>query len=402
MDSSEQTKTPDARQATITRALAIVMVVGLIGGIGAYVANDMGVFRKEAAGVVIADPAVTEKNQAKAKSVLDGLKAVDDYQAQLDAAPKYNEGNGVVARIGDWTLTLDEVDAKAGRAHLSRLKGIYAKRYAVIEEAMAAELYRREAAKRGISEKRLFDEEMAKVKLEDGPKPSGSQDKEAAYALMQDDLRRRMYEQHQAFVVGLAREYKAKMMLNESGALAEFIKNGGSFLKEIAFGSERPKALVEVFSDFQCPYCAQAAPNIDRLLREYSDRVRFIFVPVIGDGHAASRIASIIGMCIYEQDPNKFLAFQREVYGSQAQLPGGEPVVMEIANKVGARSADLAECSRDPDIRTALANGVENASERGVSDTPTVMIGSVPLVGAQDYSEYKRVMEAVLSNQAGG
>src|SRR5262249_13328681 len=43
------------------------------------------------------------------------------------------------------------------------------------------------------------------------------------------------------------------------------------------FGTDDAKVAVVEFSDFQCPYCAQAADTVHKLKEQYATRIRFVF-----------------------------------------------------------------------------------------------------------------------------
>ena len=45
-------------------------------------------------------------------------------------------------------------------------------------------------------------------------------------------------------------------------------------------GSAESKVTILEFSEFQCPYCAKAAPTVNRIKEEYGDAVEIVFTQV--------------------------------------------------------------------------------------------------------------------------
>lgn len=75
------------------------------------------------------------------------------------ASPKAPD-DGVAARVGGKTITLEEVDRKAMAGNLQAFQALYDARRAALEEIIADHLLSREAEKRGVTQEALVAEEI--------------------------------------------------------------------------------------------------------------------------------------------------------------------------------------------------------------------------------------------------
>jgi hypothetical protein len=106
------------------------------------------------------------------------------------AAKTASTGSGeVVARVGDRAFTLEEIDAKALAVSIEPFQALYDARRAALEEMVAEELVRREAAARGVEPGELIEQEVrSKVQ------PVRDADVKAFYDQNRNRLRGQSYE----------------------------------------------------------------------------------------------------------------------------------------------------------------------------------------------------------------
>ena len=68
-----------------------------------------------------------------------------------------------------------------------------------------------------------------------------------------------------------------------------------------ALGSSGASVDIVEFSDFQCPFCKQAAPTLRRLVEKYEGRVRLVWKDFPLPTHAAAKTAAEAGACAHDQ-----------------------------------------------------------------------------------------------------
>ncbi len=135
---------------------------------------------------------------------------------------------------------------------------------------------------------------------------------------------------------------------------------------------DAPVTLVE-FSDFQCPFCARAAPLIDEVLKKYPKGVRFVYKQFPLPMHAQARPASHWSMAAQEQ--GKFWAMHDVLVKYQPTLDPAKAddyareAGLDVARFKRDLEKNLAAYNKRIDAEMALGTAVD------VRGTPTLFIG---------------------------
>lgn len=324
-----------------------------------------------------------------------GRPNFDRYRRNLEVIERVDRGDMVAASIGDWRLRLSDIDRRAGADHQRRLKMIYAERFRVMENMLAEKLYEMEGRSMGLSAEALFDQKMRELDYKPDPMLGAGMGPDERMQLIEDKATEALYKHHQDYVAELALKHELIVAMREPGHL-DGISLDDAASNELVFGKADSPVLVEVYTDLQCPHCANAAQAIDQLLDAYRGRARFVYRLMTSPERPGSRPAAIYASCMYKQSPQQFLDFQSYIFANQGELSGGERALRQLLMRIGSDMSSIDNCTVDPDVRASLDVGVQVAMERGISSTPTVIIAGVPVVGAQEYQEYQRVMEAAL------
>ncbi len=151
---------------------------------------------------------------------------------------------------------------------------------------------------------------------------------------------------------------------------------------------DAPVTVVE-YGDYECPYCAAAAPVLQRLVEESGGRVRLVFRNFpLADRHPYALTAALAAEAAGAQGafwPMHDLLFRKQDRLTDAALRAyaeslgldGDRVVGEPAQQFGDRvESDFAE---------GLAAGVEG--------TPTLFIDGVRYAGRIDLDALRRAVE---------
>ncbi|KEQ18542.1 DsbA family protein [Endozoicomonas numazuensis] len=136
-------------------------------------------------------------------------------------------------------------------------------------------------------------------------------------------------------------------------------------------GPEDAKVTVVEFADYNCGYCRNSKPEIDKLLKQYGDQVKFYYIdyPVTEKGVAGSTTQTARGAyCAGKQD--KFWEFYNLAYE--------KPVTMESASEL-ATALKLDEksfnaCLTSDESADFVKNSEKMALDLGVTGTPTLFV----------------------------
>jgi protein-disulfide isomerase len=138
-----------------------------------------------------------------------------------------------------------------------------------------------------------------------------------------------------------------------------------------------PVTIVE-FSDFQCPYCAQLAPIVNRVKQSYGDRVRLVFRQYPLGSHPDAAKAAEASLCAADQ--GKFWEMHDALFADQHAL--GVDQLKARAKALGLNATSFNACldsgARAAQVRTDASDG----ARAGITSTPTLFINGRLLSGA--------------------
>ncbi len=162
-----------------------------------------------------------------------------------------------------------------------------------------------------------------------------------------------------------------------------------------SWGPARAKVTIELFSDFECPYCRRVSGTLARIRAHFGDDVRVVWHDRPLSNHANAMLAAEAAREAFAQaGPRGFFAMHDALFAHQAE-------------KDGLSRARLEEYARDagldiPRFRAALddrrhRSGVEAedsaAEAAGINATPTMIVNGYLLRGSESFRHIRRVVE---------
>jgi protein-disulfide isomerase len=137
-----------------------------------------------------------------------------------------------------------------------------------------------------------------------------------------------------------------------------------------AFGPDAAKVTIVEFSDFQCPYCAQAGDTVKRIREVYGDRVRFVFRQFPLSFHEHARAAAQAALAAHAQ--GKFWPYHDRLFEHQGALDRKslEGYAQELGLDLVAFKKSLDDKAFENQIESDIALG----RSAKVDGTPTMFI----------------------------
>jgi protein-disulfide isomerase len=146
--------------------------------------------------------------------------------------------------------------------------------------------------------------------------------------------------------------------------------------------------LVE-FSDFQCPYCAEAVLKLNAVLKAYPNDVKLIFKQYPLDIHSQAALAAAAALAAQRQ--GKFWQLHDAMFADRTHL--SRPAIVAMAGKVGL---DVKQFQQDWDsaaIKKALAKDQADGDKIGVDATPSIYIDGQKYNGALALDAMRPIIE---------
>jgi Na+/H+ antiporter NhaA len=150
-----------------------------------------------------------------------------------------------------------------------------------------------------------------------------------------------------------------------------------------------PVTLLE-YGDFECPYCANAAPTIRRILEHHSQDVRYVFRHLpLTDVHPNAQTAAEAAEAAAAQ--GMFWEMHDRLFGQQES---GLSDIYRHAADIGLDLTRFAEDMRRRRYAGRIAEDVRSADASGVSGTPTFFVNGRRHVGVYDVDTLTAAVKA--------
>jgi len=158
---------------------------------------------------------------------------------------------------------------------------------------------------------------------------------------------------------------------------------------------DAPITIVE-FSDYECPYCQRWYDTVWlRLRQEYADQVRLVYRDLPLPNHPNAVPSAEAANCAGEQ--GKYWEYHDLLFGGELGL--SPSAYQEYASQVGLDLDAFQTCVDERRYSAEVEADLADATQLGVSSTPTFFINGIPLVGAQPYEVFQQVIELELAGK---
>ncbi len=159
---------------------------------------------------------------------------------------------------------------------------------------------------------------------------------------------------------------------------------------------DAPVTIVE-FSDFTCPYCAQAAATISQIKKAYGDKVNLVFKHTPLSASPTAIVASEYVIAAGLQSEEKAYALYEALFLHRTQLlERGEAFIKEEAEKIGLDMKKLVKQAQSMDVKKVLEQDLKDGRELGVEGTPYFFINDIVIRGALSGELIKAAIDMAL------
>jgi protein-disulfide isomerase len=160
-------------------------------------------------------------------------------------------------------------------------------------------------------------------------------------------------------------------------------------------GPANAKISIVEFSDFQCPYCVLAVPEIKAVLKAYPNDTKLIFKQFPLEIHSKAYLAAASALAANKQ--GKFWAMHDAMFEHHSDL--SRETVDQLAKGMGM---DVARFEKDVDseeVKKAVAKDVDDGERAGVQGTPTIFINGQRYNGNITLGQLKQIFDGILKGE---
>ncbi|MFO0566084.1 MAG: thioredoxin domain-containing protein [Polyangiaceae bacterium] len=163
-------------------------------------------------------------------------------------------------------------------------------------------------------------------------------------------------------------------------------------------GAANAKVVIQLWSDYQCPFCKRVEPTVDEIEKEFGTKVKIVWRDLPLPFHQDAPLAAQAGREAYAQKGNAgYWKFHAKAFEAQGNPDGiKRPGLEKIAQEIGL-DMDKFKAALDSNKHKARVDkDAEIANKAGVSGTPSFVINGYYISGAQPMSAFKKVITRAL------
>ncbi len=164
-------------------------------------------------------------------------------------------------------------------------------------------------------------------------------------------------------------------------------------------GGANAKVVIQEFSDFQCPFCSRVNPTVAQVVKEYGDKVKFVWRDYPLPFHKDAQPAAQAAREVYSQKGDKaFWAYHDILFANQKTL--SRENLEKFAEQVGGINMKAFKAALDSGKhKAAVEADMAAVAKAGARiGTPSFFINGKLVQGAQPFAAFKVAIDEALKN----
>lgn len=310
---------------------------------------------------------------------------------------------GKVAKIGDTFITEEELIGAERVQYLDLQKKLYEFRMKRLNEMITEKLVGAEAAKKKMPIAEYIDKEIVKNKA----KPSEKEYKDFVVQRKIPDSQ--ITPQLKTRIEDFLKETKKQEIIQahlgsitKNNPVEVYFRKPKMDVQVNTAGAPRwgkadaPVTIVE-FSDFQCPFCSQAAETVKQMKKDFGSKITVVYKHFPLSFHPEARPAAEASMCVHDQKNDKFWDYYDKLFKNQKELKAES--LEKYAKEVGMSLDKFKECLTSGKFRSKIDTDIAEGEKLGIRSTPTFLINGDLVSGALPPKEFKEAINEALTSK---
>jgi protein-disulfide isomerase len=164
-----------------------------------------------------------------------------------------------------------------------------------------------------------------------------------------------------------------------------------------AKGPRNAPVVIQIFSDFECPFCGRVVPTLDEITKEYGDKVRFVWRNYPLPFHQKAMPAHEASMEVYRQKgSDAFWKYHDKLFENQRGLD--RPNLEQWAQELGVNMAEFKKALDTKRHEAGIKADMDAVQKAGARiGTPSFFINGKLLQGAQPFESFKITIDKALA-----
>lgn len=164
-------------------------------------------------------------------------------------------------------------------------------------------------------------------------------------------------------------------------------------------GGEKAKVTMQIFSDFECPFCKRVETTVTEVEKNYGDKVKIVWRDKPLPMHKNAPMLANAAHEVYKQKGNAgFWKFHGLLFSKQGTPEAFTRANVEkYAEEMGGIDMAKFKKALDTDAHKDFVKVDSDAADKaGISGTPAFVINGYFISGAQPYAKFKKIIDKAL------
>ncbi len=169
-------------------------------------------------------------------------------------------------------------------------------------------------------------------------------------------------------------------------------------------GGEKAKVTIQIFSDFECPFCKRVEGTLGQVEKEFGEKVKFVWRDNPLAMHKNAQGAANAAREAQKQKGNKgFWGMHDALFEAAGKPDALAPEgLIATAEKQGLDVAKVKAAIEGSAHKALIDADTAAAGKAGMSGAPAFVINGYFISGAQPFSKFKKVINLALKEAGGG
>ncbi len=171
-------------------------------------------------------------------------------------------------------------------------------------------------------------------------------------------------------------------------------------------GGENAKVTLVEYSDFECPFCQRFHPTMTQVMKEYGDKVKWVYRHFPLSFHANAQKAAEASECVGKLAGNEAFWKFTDLYYERTTSNGTGFALDKLADlgaEAGASKQAVQSCLDSDEMAQKVKDQMAKGTEEGVSGTPGTIIidgkGETQFInGALPFDQVKPMIDKALGS----
>jgi protein-disulfide isomerase len=330
-------------------------------------------------------------------AVMGGLLLVPAFFYGATDNEQSSGKDSVLVEINGVKLTVADLERQRPGSLFQAKNSYYEATRKAVQDYIEDYLLRKQAEKEGLTLEQLLERHVTSTLPPDPPEEAlkvyyegvdTTQPYEAVRGQILESIRqRRLARAKNAYIESLRSQAVISMKL--SPPRAEITYQGAPMR-----GVANPSVTIIEYADYECPYCQETQPALDKLETEYKGKVAFVFKDTPLPMHSHAEKAAEAAHCAGAQ--GKYWEYHDLLFKErQLEVPQLKEAAREL--KLDAHAFD--ECLDSNAQAGVVRTQLNEASRLGLQGTPSFFINGRFYSGALSYEKLREIVEQEIGTQ---